>query len=106
MKKIMFIILCMGLFMVPCFAQNVTVIVNNKNTIIINNKVNSRSRVRAPGMYNTGNYLRDLHSYKHRKRLQKASTRYFLKHRMNSRKNYRPARKSRSMRNIRIRRSK
>ena len=95
MKKIMFIILCMGLFMVPCFAQNVTVTV----------KVSS-SRQRAPGMYNTGNYLRDLHSYKHRKRLQKASTRYFLKHRMNSRKNYRPARKSRSIRNIRIRRSK
>jgi hypothetical protein len=75
--------------MIPiCEAKDtVVVVVNNYITI-----VNKTSR-RTAGMYNTGNYLRDLHRYNHSKKLQKSKARYFLRYKQNNTKNYTPANK-------------
>lgn len=49
-------------------------------------------RLNHSGMYNTGNYLGDLHRHKHRQKMKKANVRFFLRYKMHNKKNYRPAR--------------
>ena len=99
MIKAMWLACCM--FAVPCMgvASDTIVTINNTNNISVTVKIKN---VRS-----SRNYLRDKHRSLLHKHYDRARTNYFLRHRLNNRKNYRPARSYRPYRpNVRIRRSR